>query len=592
MRTIILLLILLSTTGTLEAKDQPLRWPLDLKTRYLTSNFMEHRPGRFHAGLDLKTQSRSGFPVRAVTDGWISRVRLTPGGYGKAVYLKGNDGHTYVYAHLERLSDPLRELVERAQQQRGRWDIALQFPAGRHSVRSGDVLALSGQSGTGGPHLHFEVRDKTNRPVDPQAHGFAVPDTIAPVIQRIRAHPASPESRVEGTRLAHAAGDGNTALPADLGTLAVHGPIAFSAQVVEMSDIRKHRLEPWRLQVTLNDSLVFDSRNERLAFSQNDRALLEWLDTGEGRERWLHRARENDLEGRLGDIWTSDPSAWGSGPHHIQFTATDRSGNQTQVSWKVVIDGTPAGDWTPAPVRATHDPAREGVTWLDSFQAEWQGTVIPLETLAHNLGREIPATVDISELAVDECSTAVQSQGLESLGWAVEIASISWPRGGALDLEPAWGDSLPEDSGLYVETRRGWRFQAPAKRHKSAWKVSLPGQGRYALFRDAQAPYLGPGPDEGIVMQGSEAVTAEVTPPHWMIIPIRLEDRGSGIDAQSIAALWDGKDLIIEPDLPRRRVLVVCPDEAPAGNHVLELQASDREGNTIERQYQLVLQDN
>jgi hypothetical protein len=39
-------------------------------------------------------------------------------------------------------------------------------------------------------------------------------------------------------------------------------------------------------------------------------------------------------------------------------------------------------------------------------------------------------------------------------------------------------------------------------------------------------------------------------------------------------------------------VLIVCPDDAPAGNHVLELQASDREGNTIERQYQLVLQDN
>ncbi len=591
MRTIILLLILFSTAGTLKAQDQALRWPLDLKTRYLTSNFMEHRSGRFHAGLDLKTQSKSGFPVRAVTDGWISRIRLTSGGYGKTLYLKGNDGRTYVYAHLERLSDPLRELVEHAQQRRGRWDVALQFPAGRHPVRSGDVLALTGQSGTGGPHLHFEVRDRTNRPVDPQAHGFAVPDTIAPVILRLRAHPASPESRIEGTRLAHAMGDGSSALSADLGTLAVQGPVAFSAQVVEMSDIRGHRLEPWRLQVTLDDSLVFDSRNERLAFSQNDRALLEWLDTGEGRERWLHRHAENDLDGRSGGIWTSDPSAWGTGPHNVQFTATDRAGNQAQVSWKVVAAGDPVGDWTPAPVRVTHEPAREGVAWLDPFQAEWQGTVITLDTLALKLGREIPATVASFELTADERSSALHSQGLESLDWAVEISAVSWPRGGALELEPAWGDSLPVDSGLYVETRRGWRFQAPARRHKNVWKTALPGQGRYALFRDAQAPYLGPGPDEGLVLRGFEAVTEEITPPHWLIVPIRLEDRGSGIDAHSITASWDGQALIVEPDLPRRRVLVVCPDDAPAGNHVLELQASDREGNTIERRYQLVLQD-
>ena len=80
------------------------RWPLDLPTRYLTSNFMEYRSGRFHAGLDLKTQSRTGFAARAVEDGSIVRVRATPFAYGRAVYLLGNSGRTYVYAHLSRFT--------------------------------------------------------------------------------------------------------------------------------------------------------------------------------------------------------------------------------------------------------------------------------------------------------------------------------------------------------------------------------------------------------------------------------------------------------------------------------------------------------
>ncbi|MBU1074433.1 M23 family peptidase, partial [bacterium] len=64
-------------------------WPLPLETRYLTSNFMEHRSGRFHAGLDLKTEGRTGFPVLAAEDGWIARIRVSPAGYGRTLYLRG-----------------------------------------------------------------------------------------------------------------------------------------------------------------------------------------------------------------------------------------------------------------------------------------------------------------------------------------------------------------------------------------------------------------------------------------------------------------------------------------------------------------------
>ncbi len=108
------LIMTLLLTGPAAGQNEPSEssepiWPLDLPTRYLTSNFMEYRPGRFHAGLDLKTQTVNGFAARAVEDGWIVRVRATPTAYGRAVYLRGESGRTYVYAHLSRFNDQLRQ---------------------------------------------------------------------------------------------------------------------------------------------------------------------------------------------------------------------------------------------------------------------------------------------------------------------------------------------------------------------------------------------------------------------------------------------------------------------------------------------------
>lgn len=565
-------------------------WPLDLPERYLTSNFMESRPGRYHAGLDFKTRSETGFPARAVADGWISRIRFTANGYGKAVYLHGDDGRTYVYAHLERLADPLRSLVRDAQRGRGRWDVALHFPKGRHPVRRGDVLALTGQSGTAGPHLHFEVRDAHNRPVDPQAWGFAVPDTIPPRLLRVRIHPASPASRVDGRDEAAGWGDGRTPLPERLPAVAVTGPVALSVRVEEQADAMGHVLAPWRLSVVLDDSVAYDSRNERLDFDRNDRAQLEWLGTDEGLERWLFRHPDVDLDGRTGRGWSLDPRVLTPGDHAVRVEAEDRAGNRTTVAWTLRVGAPAEAAWPAAPVRVDLAPPVEGVSWLDPFRACLDGAVIPLDSLAVRLDREVPAVLRPLSLDAVERERLGRTQALRDLGWGCEVFAADWPRGGALDLEPAWPDSLPPGAGVYVQRRDEWRFVAPAFRRGGPWRTSLPGPGRYALCDDAQAPYLGPGPQEGRVRPSPAGRVPEVRPPRWEIVPIRLEDLGSGVDASTLAARWDGAPLQPEPDLPRRRVLVELPDDAAPGPHELVLTVSDRLGNTAERTYRLELE--
>ncbi|MFO7652532.1 MAG: M23 family metallopeptidase [Candidatus Krumholzibacteriia bacterium] len=333
-----LLVILLWAGGT--SASEPL-WPLDLGHRHLTSNFMEYRQGRFHAGIDLRTEGRTGFAVRAAEDGHVSRLRASARGYGQAVYLRGDSGRTYVYGHLERMADPLRDHLRREQRARGRYTVDLALPESALRVRRGDVLALSGQSGTPGPHLHFEVRDEQQRPLDP-LKVFAVPDHRPPEIRSVRALPAPhPAARIEGTTEPHVikAGQG---LRGELPPLTVSGPVAFTARIVERSDALGYRLEPSLVQVWVDDELQFEKRNDSFAFAGQGQMLLEWIETGDGREQWLHRRPENRLPGRSGGAWYLGAAGDGLAPgsHRVRLRAEDRAGNAAEAVWTMmVVDG-------------------------------------------------------------------------------------------------------------------------------------------------------------------------------------------------------------------------------------------------------------
>lgn len=580
-RTVVLLLVVL--TASAAAAVEPL-WPLDLPTRYLTSNFMEFRPGRFHAGIDLKTDGTVGFPVHAAEDGWIARIRLSPRGYGQVVYLTGDSGRTYVYAHLDRLADPWRALARAEQERRGDWSVSLFFPPDRHRVRRGEVLALSGQSGTTGPHLHFEVRDPGDVPVDPQACGFAVEDVLPPRILSLRVLPAAPDARVAGgtvSRVATTPADGVSDLP----PLTVYGQVAFTAAVLERTDAAGHRLAPWRLAVTLDDSLVFESRNERFTFDAQRSMRLEWLETPEGRERWLYRRPGNELPGRIGGDWSFDPTVLRPGPHRLVVQAEDRAGNFARYGLDLTVASAPdalpeAPGWREAPLGI----ARDDGAVQSPFLLHRSGGIEPA-------GPE-PVIVTTDSLDAGEAARAWLEQGLSWAGWSVRVASPDWtllePR--ALNLDRGGGLLPAADAGVYVQNGAGeWRLAAGVRIEDGIPYTDLDGPGRYALFLDQRAPYLGPGPEEGLVGPGPPPGDPAVTPPVWAVLRIRAEDRGAGVDTGSLRAEWDGRRLPVEPDPLRLQILVEPPDDAAPGPHTLLLTVQDRAGRPVARRYDLIL---
>jgi len=173
--------------------------PLDIDLG-ITGSFSEVRPNHFHSGTDFQVQQKEGLPVYAVADGFVSRIKVSPIGFGNALYIDHPNGYTSVYAHLEKYSDTITEYLRANQYRLKSFEVDL-FPANKKDfiyVKRGQVIGYAGNSGSsGGPHLHFELRTtSTERVINPLLFGFDLSDAYPPVIDFIKIYPEDNESFV------------------------------------------------------------------------------------------------------------------------------------------------------------------------------------------------------------------------------------------------------------------------------------------------------------------------------------------------------------------------------------------------------------
>lgn len=155
----------------------PLNIPL-----VLSGTFGELRGNHFHSGMDIKTQGKEGLVVLSIADGYVSRIKVSPYGFGNAIYVRHPNGYTSVYAHLQRFSPEIQAYVRKSQYSKKSFGVDLFLSSKQFQLKQGDTIALSGNSGgSGGPHLHFEIRDsRTEKIINPLFFGFDVEDTKAP----------------------------------------------------------------------------------------------------------------------------------------------------------------------------------------------------------------------------------------------------------------------------------------------------------------------------------------------------------------------------------------------------------------------------
>jgi hypothetical protein len=187
-KLLFLLLIMSSWKVFAQPKGVPefFAYPLAIKPR-LNANFGEMRPNHFHMGLDLSTESRENLPVYAPAEGFISRMKIETGGFGRAIYLDHPNGTTTLYAHMNKFIPSAENYLEEQQYIQQTWKIDVKVPAGLLPVKKGQLIGYSGNTGASqGPHVHFEIRDtKTENCLNPLRFRFLLPDVTPPDVTRL-----------------------------------------------------------------------------------------------------------------------------------------------------------------------------------------------------------------------------------------------------------------------------------------------------------------------------------------------------------------------------------------------------------------------
>lgn len=598
--TITLIMIALSAGAhPAHATDAPpdLLWPLDASPA-VSSNFCEYREGHLHAGLDVRTFGAEGIRCLAAADGYVSRVRAAPSGYGKVVYVQLDSGETLVYAHLSEFAPTLEDTVYKAQLRAGRYRVDLRPAPGRFPVQRGDVIGYSGSTGTSAPHLHFEIRSREEHPLDPFLHGFSLADTMKPVIRSVEFIPldsaATGPLRFEAIRT-----DAGRYAVCD--TVRLSGSTGLSIQTHDLLNEDSGRLAPHIIEVSVDGVMVARVAFERFSFAHADQVDLVYDIDRVRRERaYFFRMfrqpgellwdREFDRDGVL--------TGRGAGFQQVRVVVLDRAANSAILEFVVeeAQSEKPLACETPVATDA-------GLHFLGGFAR--RGT---MSLTARDLGvREVVHAGDtVSVFGV--IAGKARTLEFDHMGFAVEfkrrtlyadVVGYARPwlgperearayglarRSGAVEFGP-YGLALRADVTLrfqamdvdsttaiyrlnerkgewvhYASTIDGNRLTTTARR-----------PGVYCVFRDMVGPRVG---TPRVRHRESYATGARLPE-----VGIPIDDDGSGVDDDRTEIYLSGTPIIARWDPSAKKMFVLVRDKNIMGTQEVAVVAYDRAGN-------------
>jgi murein DD-endopeptidase MepM/ murein hydrolase activator NlpD len=248
------------------------RSPLDIPLQ-LSGNFGELRPNHIHSGFDFKTQKKEGFNVYATADGYISRIKISEVGYGKAIYITHPNGFTSVYGHLQSGFGKVEKFIKKEQYKAKSYEIDVNLNPIDLIVKKGDIIAISGNTGgSDGPHLHFEIRNtQSEKVINPMYFGFdtVITDSKRPNINSLWVYPLDENSIVNQSRRPISV---SLSLQED-GTylaekISAKGKIGFGITATDFDNVSWNANGTFRVQTYLNGKADFGYQFDTFSFDE------------------------------------------------------------------------------------------------------------------------------------------------------------------------------------------------------------------------------------------------------------------------------------------------------------------------------------
>ena len=535
------------TNNTAEA--QQLRKPMDIPV-LLSGNFGELRSNHFHSGIDFKTQGVEGKPIHSVQDGYVSRISVSPWGYGNGLYITHPDGTTTVYGHLQKFSQKITAYLKEKQYEQESFNVNLSLTPDELPVKEGELVALSGNTGSsGGPHLHFEVRDtETEEPMDPiEYYKDLIKDTQAPKIQGIMVYSMPGKGVVNGSRRKLelkpvTAKNGKQTLN---GKIEAWGEIGLAVKGYDYMDNTSNIYGIKDITLTADSQVIFHSNLDRFAFDES-RYLNSFTDFEEWKE---HRSfyiksfvdpgnRLRFIESLNRGILTIDEPR----TYHLTYQLADAFGNTTQLSIQI------EGKEQPIPEVDTENTELFH-WWSDNrFGAKGIRLTIPKGNLYDDL---------YFRYSVKEDSTALGATHI------LHNKPVAFHKSAKLSLR-LQTDTLDNNLQYGIVRLQNGRRSWTGGVYRNGWvDADIKETGSYTLGQDLVPPTITP-----------------LNPATWVskqAIALRLSDNLSGV--QTYRGEIDGQYVLFEMNSKSVITYHFDKERLARGKHTLKLVVTDACGN-------------
>ena len=535
--------------------------PLDIPLT-LSGTFAEMRINHLHTGIDIRTNEKEGYNVYAPADGYVARIKVSPFGFGNALYITHNNGLVTVYGHLSAYNQTITNYLRKEQYKKESFEQDLILPKNKIRVKKGEIIALTGNSGgSEGPHLHFEIRNERNeKPINPFVFGFDIKDTIPPTFKELRIYnqvdqnQIIPSFKANEYSLTKANHTHHYNIKNDE-IIKVSQNVYFGILTYDKMNDTKSDFDNYSVQMYLDSVLQFKYVNDQLSFKEPRyvNSLIdyaEYYDTGK-RYQLSRKQPGSKLSNYNTVINNGCISLVDTNTHIIKYIITDFKGNNATLTFNIKKD-------IDYKYQSTKDTIDKDDTTLFYYNK-------------NNTFKDDEININIPEGALYD-NILFKYHYSDKEKYLSKTHSIHDPH---VPLHISYTLSIKADSVadslksklLIVKINANNKLISEGGKWIDGFvKANVNNFGKFAVYLDTVPPKIKP-----LNIKDQKNISEQKT------IEIKITDELSGI--KSFKAFLNSKWILMEYDVKNNLLTYAIDDNVKEGNNHFFLEVEDNKGN-------------